>query len=360
MSYENLYIHGAWNSKGFHVSPPSDKGQEVDEGVITTLDGLRDYSELFRIERRGVRFYYSYMRYNLTGSSLSLRPGCNLGFTYVFEKEREAVVLDDMLGLMNKLKGELETLLNGNRIIITSDEDEKITTAKNHIKEYTNNAMAKKVIKALSTQGQTCIAFDDATNPKIFDALENVRAVIISPNIQSHAARFALEKQKLLTELEEKSLQNDRLKEENKRLNEIIAKTPLPPKNPTQQFSQVLSALKSISEDLSEIKKLHTITPVKNSTNYTIKDIIKKLLPFLNTLLLITILIVLVANSCKNKKHEPPTTGNDAKEQSGNRSNTQTETETPRIADTKSEHYEPSKWRADDAFSFENRQNNEH
>ena len=136
MSYERLYIHGAWDKKGFHAFPPADNGQVVDEGVVVKFGMIGGRSELFKVERRDSRFYYSYVRYKLKEAGVSNRPWCSLGFTYVFDEGSKVCVLNDLLGLRQILKQATDSLLDCNRIIITSDEDAKVTTTMQHIRQY--------------------------------------------------------------------------------------------------------------------------------------------------------------------------------------------------------------------------------
>ena len=192
MSYEKLYIHGAWDKKGFHIFPPTDKGQEIDKGVVKEFDMIKGHSELFKVERRSSRFYYSYVRYNLISATEANRQGCNLGFTYVFDEGSQVYVLNDLLGLRAVLKRATDSLLDGNSIIIISDEDDRVTTAMRYIRQYTATASAT-AIKTTNSQGQTSIAFDEATNEKILTALQTNQTVIISPNIQSEAQRLQKE-----------------------------------------------------------------------------------------------------------------------------------------------------------------------
>ena len=214
MSYERLYIHGAWDKKGSHAFPPADKGQEIDTGVVEKFDMIKGYSELFKVERRGSRFYYSYVRYNLISATEANRQGCNLGFTYVFDEGSQVYVLNDLLGLREVLKQATDSLLKGKGIIIASDEDDRVTTAMQHIRQYTATASATKFIKGPNAKGEKTIAFDDATNEKIFAALEKAQTVIVSPDIQTEAQRLAAANQRLRKSLEGQDKEIECLKQE--------------------------------------------------------------------------------------------------------------------------------------------------
>ena len=215
MSYEKLYIHGVWNFKWLlHAFPPADKEQEIDKGVVDKFDMIKGHSELFKVERRSSRFYYSYVRYKLISATDTIRQVYHLGFTYVFDKGSKTYVLNDLLGLRQILKLATDSLLYGNRIIITSDEDAKVTTTMQHIRQYIETATTTKVIKATNANRVKTIAFDDATNEKIFAALEKAQTVIVSPDIQTEAQRLAAVNQRLRKSLEGQDKEIECLKQE--------------------------------------------------------------------------------------------------------------------------------------------------
>ena len=271
MRYEKLYIHGAWDSKGFHIFPPTDKGQEIDTGVVKEFDMIKGHSELFKVERRGSRFYYSYVRYNLISATKANRQGCNLGFTYVFDEGSQVYVLNDLLGLRGKLKEATDSLLNGNRIIITSDEDNRVTTAMRYIRQYTATASAT-AIKTTNSQGQTSIAFDEATNEKILTTLQTNQTVIISPNIQSEAQRLQ--------------------KELDYRDKQIVALN-----------EQIVALASKVDNVCRNVKSLLD----REKSNKRWSEVLKSLLPVFNTILLLILVIMLSVNSCRSEqiKSEP-------------------------------------------------------
>ena len=214
MSYEKLYIHGVWNFKWLlHAFPPADKEQEIDKGVVDKFDMIKGHSELFKVERRSSRFYYSYVRYKLISATDTIRQVYHLGFTYVFDKGSKTYVLNDLLGLRQILKRATDSLLYGNRIIITSDEDDRVAMTMYGIKIYTDTAVTK-VIKATNANGEKTIALDDATNEKIFAALEKAQTVIVSPDIQTEAQRLAAVNQRLRKSLEGQDKEIECLKQE--------------------------------------------------------------------------------------------------------------------------------------------------
>ena len=271
MRYEKLYIHGAWDSKGFHIFPPTDKGQEIDTGVVKEFDMIKGHSELFKVERRGSRFYYSYVRYNLISATKANRQGCNLGFTYVFDEGSQVYVLNDLLGLRGKLKEATDSLLNGNRIIITSDKDNRVTTAMRYIRQYTATASAT-AIKTTNSQGQTSIAFDEATNEKILTTLQTNQTVIISPNIQSEAQRLQ--------------------KELDYRDKQIVALN-----------EQIVALASKVDNVCRNVKSLLD----REKSNKRWSEVLKSLLPVFNTILLLILVIMLSVNSCRSEqiKSEP-------------------------------------------------------
>ena len=268
MSYEKLYIHGAWDKKGFHIFPPTDKGQEIDKGVVKEFDMIKGHSELFKVERRSSRFYYSYVRYNLISATESNRQGCNLGFTYVFDEESQVYVLNDLLGLRAVLKRATDSLLDGNSIIIISDEDDRVTTAMRYIRQYTATASAT-AIKTTNSQGQTSIAFDEATNEKILTALQTNQTVIISPNIQSEAQRLQ--------------------KELDYRDKQIAA------------LDKRIVVLASKVDDVDRnVKRL--LDREKSNKRC---EALKSLLTVFNTILLLILVIMLSVNSCRSEQIKP-------------------------------------------------------
>ena len=271
MSYEKLYIHGAWDEKGSHAFPPADKGQEIDTGVVEKFDMIKGHSELFKVERRSSRFYYSYVRYNLISATEANRQGCNLGFTYVFDEESQVYVLNDLLGLRTVLKRATDSLLDGNSIIIISDEDDRVTTAMRYIRQYTATASAT-AIKTTNSQGQTSIAFDEATNEKILTALQTNQTVIISPNIQSEA-------QRLQKELDYRDKQIAALNE------------------------QIVVLASKVDNVCRNVKSLLD----RKKSNKRWSEALKSLLPVFNTILLLIFVIMLSVNSCRSEqiKSEP-------------------------------------------------------
>ena len=97
---EKIYIHGAIGDfVGFQVidlktglSTQDDK----DRLIISDFDksfvikyGVEEkkISELFKVKRKGNRGYYTYIRYNLSGT----RTGCSLGFTFVYENGGKSI-----------------------------------------------------------------------------------------------------------------------------------------------------------------------------------------------------------------------------------------------------------------------------
>ena len=269
MRYEKLYIHGAWDSKGFHIFPPTAKGQEIDTGVVKELDMIKGHSELFKVERRGSRFYYSYVRYNLISATKANRQGCNLGFTYVFDEGSQVYVLNDLLGLRKVLKQATNGLFNGNGIIITSDEDDRVTTAMRYIRQYTATASAT-AIKTTNSQGQTSIAFDGVTNEKILTSLQTNQTVIISPNISN-------EVQRLQKELDYRDKQIAAL-------NELIVAL-------TSKVDNVGRNVKSLLD--------------REKSNKRWSEVLKSLLPIFNTILLLILVIMFSVNSCRSEQIKP-------------------------------------------------------
>ena len=303
MSYEKLYIHGAWDSKGFHAFPPADKGQEIDTGVVKEFDMIKGHSELFKVERRGSRFYYSYVRYNLISATEANRQGCNLGFTYVFDEGSQVYVLNDLLGLREVLKRETDSLLKDKDIIIVSDEDDRVTTAMRYIRQYTATASATKFIKGPNAKGEKTIAFDDATNEKIFAALEKAQTVIVSPYILTEAQRLAADNQKLRKELEERDNKIAELEQRNDKLQKDITEA-------SNRFSNDVKrnfgySLKLLAENFQDLFGVNSHPDDSGETTLHKKsmgDTLKELHPFFNTILLLLILIGLFVNSGKSEK----------------------------------------------------------
>ena len=308
MSYERLYIHGAWDKKGSHAFPPADKGQEIDTGVVEKFDMIKGYSELFKVERRGSRFYYSYVRYNLISATEANRQGCNLGFTYVFDERSQVYVLNDLLGLREVLKQATYSLLKGKGIIIASDEDDRVTTAMRYIRQYTATASATKFIKDPNAKGEKTIAFDDATNEKIFAALEKAQTVIVSSDILTEAQRLAAGNQKLRKELEERDNKIAELEQRNDKLQKDITEA-------SNRFSNDVKrnfgySLKLLAENFQDLFGVNSHPDDSGETTLHKKsmgDTLKKLHPFFNTILLVVILIIVSVNSCKDEKKEPQT-----------------------------------------------------
>ena len=276
---------------------------------------IKGYSELFKVERRGSRFYYSYVRYNLISATEANRQGCNLGFTYVFDEGSQVYVLNDLLGLREVLKQATDSLLKGKGIIIASDEDDRVTTAMQHIRQYTATASATKFIKGPNAKGEKTIAFDDATNEKIFAALEKAQTVIVSSDILTEAQRLAVDNQKLRGELEEKGKEIDRLKQREATLQKRVTEASKRFSNDVKsEFGESLKFLTENFQDLFGISS-HPDSGETTLHKKSMGDTLKELHPFFNTILLLVILIGLFVNSGKSEKEEPQNTDNKTEQQ---------------------------------------------
>ena len=160
-------------------------------------------------------------------------------------------------------------LFNGNGIIITSDEDDRVTTAMRYIRQYTATASAT-AIKTTNSQGQTSIAFDEATNEKILTTLQTNQTVIISPNIQSEA-------QRLQKELDYGDKQIVALNE------------------------QIVALASKVDNVCRNVKSLLD----RKKSNKRWSEALKSLLPVFNTILLLILVIMLSVNSCRSEQIKP-------------------------------------------------------
>ena len=298
MSYERLYIHGIWDFSGFlHAFPPADKGQEIDERVVKRFDMIKGHSELFKVERRDSRFYYSYVRYKLISATDTIGQVYHLGFTYVFDEGSKAYVLNDLLGLRQILKQATDSLLDGNRIIITSDEDDRVAMTMQHIRQYIEKATATKVIKATNANGEKTIALDDATNEKIFAALEKTQTVIVSPYILTEAQRLAEVNQGFRKRLEEQYKEIECLKQEKEELKIKVDEA-------TKHFSGQLKkefakGLQILVENFQDLFGINS-HPDETNTKHSRFSLFKLIILLFNTVMLSIIFISVNKNKNDN------------------------------------------------------------
>lgn len=194
---EKIYILGKLGgSDGFQVidleSKTPAKGDDALFFDTFHKDGRK---ELFEIRRVKYKTYHTYIKYDLSAK----RPGCMLGFSFVYEENGN--VIKDFLGLRQKMKEALNHLLENDEIRITSFNDNSVNTSLKHIENFTKKVNADRLSLPLNPVQYSPHNPKDLTNEQIWEMLKKSNYVEISEEIPTKL-------QKKDTEIKNLSLQN--------------------------------------------------------------------------------------------------------------------------------------------------------
>lgn len=317
---EKIYIHGAIGDfVGYQVidlktglSTQDDK----DRLIISDFDksfvikyGVEEkkISELFKVKRKGNRGYYTYIRYNLSGT----RTGCSLGFTFVYENG--GAMVTEYKKLRNCMKKCLESLLNGNAIILKSFSDPKLTVCYNQIKECTNKVNANKIPLPQTPKAYPIKNPHDITDEEFFEMLQDAEEIFISEDVVTEMAKKDAEIQKLkignqttVKTIDDLRKENQRLGNDNRQKDQTIVglndenkklqdKINVLSKDNKKKNSEAVTKLEEIGKEFDRLKAMLGGGKVERVSNKESKSSIKEqFLSWVNTILLIVILFVLL------------------------------------------------------------------
>lgn len=317
---EKIYIHGAiGDSVGYQVidlktglSTQDDNDRliisDFDKSLVIKYAGEeKKISELFKVKRKGNRGYYTYIRYNLSGT----RPGCSLGFTFVYENG--GAMVTEYKKLRNCMKKSLESLLNGKAIILKSFSDPKLTVCYNQIKECTNKVNANKIPLPQTPKAYPIKNPQDVTDEEFFAILQNAEEIFISEDVVTEMAKKDAEIQKLkigsqttIKTLDGLRKENQRLENDNRQKDKTIDglndekkklqdKIDVLSEDNKKKNSEAVTKLEEIGKEFDRLKAMLGGGKVERVSNKESKSSIKEqFLSWVNTILLIVILFVLL------------------------------------------------------------------
>lgn len=310
---EKFYILGKLgDSDGFQVYDLKSKttAQGDDYSFLETSFHKDGYKELFKISRKGYKTYYTYIKNDLSAD----RPGCMLGFSYVYEDNSN--VIKDFLGLRKKMKEALNHLLKGNgEIKITSFNDNSVNASLNHIEDFTKKANADKLPLPLNPIQFPTQNPNDLTNEKIWEMLKKSVNVEITEEIPtalsqkeqtiktltSQIQQLGILIQQKDTEISNLKNEKDTLIKENEKL-----ETQLNDANSKNggRDREIKKHLKEIENKLSPSTEIIKIDDVPQPRP---KIELKSLLPFVLAILLVVDIIIGIVGLSNNSKEDNST-----------------------------------------------------
>ena len=303
---EKIYILGKLGgSDGFQVidleSKTSAKGDDALFFDTFHKDGRK---ELFEIRRVKYKTYHTYIKYDLSAK----RPGCMLGFSFVYEENGN--VIKDFLGLRQKMKEALNHLLENDEIRITSFNDNSVNTSLKHIENFTKKVNADRLSLPLNPVQYSPHNPKDLTNEQIWEMLKKSNYVEISEEIptalsqkEQNIKTLTSQIQQLGILIQQKDTEIQELKNEKDVLiksNEDL-KTQLKDANSKNggRDRKIRNALKEIENCLSSNAENITSTPPTQKQN-----MFKKILPFFILILVIIDIVIGVSNCSGNSKQD--------------------------------------------------------
>ncbi len=309
---EKFYILGKLgDSDGFQVIDLKSKAtaQGDDYSFLDTSFHKDVYKELFKISRDGYKTYYTYIKSDLSAK----RPGCMLGFSYVYEDNGN--VIRDFLGLRQKMKEALNHLLENDEIRITSFNDNSVNTSLKHIENFTKKVNAEK-LSLPSNQIQFPVQNpNDLTNEKIWAMLKKSVNVEITEEIPtalsqkeqniktltSQIQQLGILIQKKDTEIQELKNEKDVLIKRNEELT-----TQLKDANSKNggRDREIKKHLKEIENKLSPSTE---IIKIDDDPQPRPKIELKSLLPFVLAILLVVDIIIGIVGLSNNSKEDNST-----------------------------------------------------
>jgi hypothetical protein len=308
---EKIYILGKLgDSDGFQVidleSKTPAKGDDALFFDTFHKDGRK---ELFEIRRVKYKTYHTYIKYDLSAK----RPGCMLGFSFVYEENGN--VIKDFLGLRQKMKEALNHLLENDEIRITSFNDNSVNTSLKHIENFTKKVNADRLSLPLNPVQYSPHNPRDLTNEQIWEMLKKSNYVEISEEIPTALAQkeqniktltsqiqqLGILIQQKDTEIQELKNEKDVLKNSNEDL-----KTKLKDANSKNggRDREIKKHLKEIENKLSTSTE---IIKIDDDPQPRPKIELKSLLPFVLAILLVVDIIIGIVGLSNNSKEDNST-----------------------------------------------------
>lgn len=306
---EKIYILGKLGgSDGFQVidleSKTPAKGDDALFFDTFHKDGRK---ELFEIRRVKYKTYHTYIKYDLSAK----RPGCMLGFSFVYEENGN--VIKDFLGLRQKMKVALNHLLEENgEIKIASFNDKKVIESLNHIEKFTKEEVkADRLSLPLNPVQYSPHNPKDLTNEQIWEMLKKSNYVEISEEIPtalsqkeqniktltSQIQQLRILIQQKDTEIQELKNEKDVLIKRNEELNDANSKN-------GGRDREIKKHLKEIENKLSPSTE---IIKIDDDPQPRPKIELKSLLPFVLAILLVVDIIIGIVGLSNNSKEDNST-----------------------------------------------------
>lgn len=308
---EKIYILGKLGgSDGFQVidleSKTPAKGDDALFFDTFHKDGRK---ELFEIRRVKYKTYHTYIKYDLSAK----RPGCMLGFSFVYEENGN--VIKDFLGLRQKMKEALNHLLENDEIRITSFNDNSVNTSLKHIENFTKKVNADRLSLPLNPVQYSPHNPKDLTNEQIWEMLKKSNYVEISEEIPTALSQKEQNIKTLTSQIQQLGIliqQKDTEIQELKNEKDVLIKS-------NEDLKTLLKDANSknggrdreIKKHLKEIEnKLSTSTEIikiDDDPQPRPKIEIKSLLPFVLAILLVVDIIIGIVGLSNNSKEDNST-----------------------------------------------------
>lgn len=308
---EKIYILGKLGgSDGFQVIDLESKtSAQGDDALFFDTFHKDGRKELFEIRRVKYKTYHTYIKYDLSAK----RPGCMLGFSFVYEENGN--VIKDFLGLRQKMKEALNHLLENDEIRITSFNDNSVNTSLKHIENFTKKVNADRLSLPLNPVQYSPHNPKDLTNEQIWEMLKKSNYVEISEEIptalsqkEQNIKTLTSQIQQLGILIQQKDTEIQELKNEKDVLiksNEDL-KTQLKDANSKNggRDREIKKHLKEIENKLSPSTE---IIKIDDDPQPRPKIEIKSLLPFVLAILLVIDIIIGIVGLSNNSKEDNST-----------------------------------------------------
>ncbi|MEE1221861.1 MAG: hypothetical protein U0K59_08540 [Bacteroidales bacterium] len=308
---EKIYILGKLGgSDGFQVidleSKTPAKGDDALFFDTFHKDGRK---ELFEIRRVKYKTYHTYIKYDLSAK----RPGCMLGFSFVYEENGN--VIKDFLGLRQKMKEALNHLLENDEIRITSFNDNSVNTSLKHIENFTKKVNADRLSLPLNPVQYSPHNPKDLTNEQIWEMLKKSNYVEISEEIptalsqkEQNIKTLTSQIQQLQNLIQQKDKEIQKLKNEKdiliKRNDELTTQLNDANSKNGVRDREIKKHLKEIENKLSPSTE---IIKIDDDPQPRPKIEIKSLLPFVLAILLVVDIIIGIVGLSNNSKEDNST-----------------------------------------------------
>lgn len=308
---EKIYILGKLGgSDGFQVIDLESKTHaKGDDALFFDTFHKDGRKELFEIRRVKYKTYHTYIKYDLSAK----RPGCMLGFSFVYEENGN--VIKDFLGLRQKMKEALNHLLENDEIRITSFNDNSVNTSLKHIENFTKKVNADRLSLPLNPVQYSPHNPKDLTNEQIWEMLKKSNYVEISEEIPTALSQKEQNIKTLTSQIQQLGIliqQKDTEIQELKNEKDVLIKSN---EDLTTQLKDANSKNggrdREIKKHLKEIEnKLSTSTEIikiDDDPQPRPKIEIKSLLPFVLAILLVVDIIIGIVGLSNNSKEDNST-----------------------------------------------------